>query len=133
MSVKNEKKRPLVPRLRFPEFQEDWVYAKLGCFLDEYSERVSASTDLPIYSSTREGLKSQKEYFDGQELLNDGEYGVVPSGYFVYRHMSDDNIFAFNMNAIGKSIAVSKEYPVFDAKNINHYFFILYAELRCGF
>ncbi|WP_124700664.1 restriction endonuclease subunit S [Burkholderia cenocepacia] len=108
-------KLALVPRLRFPLFRDagGWQPCELGAFLEEYSERVPASTELPIYSSTRTGLKLQKEYYDNRQLANDGEYGVVPEGLFVYRHMSDDGTFKFNINNTGGRIAVSKEYPVF--------------------
>ena len=110
-----------VPQLRFPEFRDggEWELKSLGNYIEQYIEKTSAITDLPVFSSTREGLKPQKEYYDGQELINEGEYGVVPHGYFVYRHMSDDNIFKFNINNLSESIAVSKEYPVFKARKIN--------------
>jgi len=111
-----EQKKAVVPRLRFPEFRDagPWEYRKLERHLEPYNERVPASgCNLPIYTSSRDGLISQKDYFDGRELINEGEYGVVPPGYFVYRHMSDDATFKFNLNNTGGSIAVSKEYPVF--------------------
>lgn len=130
MSAKDKKKGSLVPRLRFPEFRDEWTYDNLGDFLEEYSEKVNADTTLPIYSSTRDGLKAQKDYFNGHELINSGEYGVVPVNCFVYRHMSDDNIFIFNINLIGEAIAVSKEYPVFKAKNMSPLF--LYYILNYG-
>ncbi|MEO5368973.1 MAG: restriction endonuclease subunit S [Magnetococcus sp. DMHC-1] len=122
----NEKRSP-VPRLRFPEFREagEWKPCEIGPFLEEYSARVPASTDLPIYSSTRTGLKLQKDYYDNRELANEGEYGVVPEGYFVYRHMSDDGTFKFNINNSGERIAVSKEYPVFSVVEM-HPDFLLY-------
>lgn len=116
-----------VPKLRFSEFDRagNWLPKQLGIFLNSYSERVSSVENiLPVYSSTREGLKSQKEYYDGRELINEGEYGVVPVGYFVYRHMSDDTIFKFNINNTGTSIAVSKEYPVFRTLNLNSKFLL---------
>ena len=46
----------------------------------------------------------------------------MPNGYFVYRHMSDDDTFKFNINQLGKSIAVSKEYPVFSVEGMDPYF-----------
>jgi type I restriction enzyme, S subunit len=91
----------------------DWEEKKLGLFLHEHQERVCADTDLPIYSSSRQGLRPQKEYFADRELDNEGEYKVVPNKYFVYRLMSDDLTFRFNINETGKSIAASREYPVF--------------------
>lgn len=115
---KRNERRELKPRLRFPEFTDSWEHKGLGPFLKEHSERTPANTELPIYSSTRSGLKSQRDYYDGRELINDGEYGVVPEGFFVYRHMSDDGTFKFNINRTGQRVAVSKEYPVFTAVEI---------------
>ncbi|MTJ80263.1 MAG: hypothetical protein F8N37_04485 [Telmatospirillum sp.] len=115
---------PLMPRLRFPEFRSAgaWKPVELSPFLRELSKRVPSSTKLPIYSSSRNGLQLQKEYFDDRELFNEGEYGVVPTGHFVYRHMSDDGTFKFNINRFGRSIAVSKEYPVFSVEQIDSNF-----------
>jgi len=117
-----EHKKGVVPCLRFPEFRDagEWKYMRLEPYLELYSERVTAiDNELPVYTSSRDGLKMQKEYFDGRELLNEGEYGVVPVGYFVYRHMSDDTIFKFNINDTGGRVAVSKEYPVFTTRNLD--------------
>ncbi|WP_264273332.1 restriction endonuclease subunit S [Duffyella gerundensis] len=111
--------KELVPELRFSGFSEPWEVKALGPYLKQHSKKVPSSTELDVFSSTREGLKSQNEYFDGSKLANEGEYGVVPEGYFVYRHMSDDNTFKFNINKLGKNIAVSKEYPVFKTENLN--------------
>lgn len=124
--MKNEK-QVLVPRLRFPEFREagEWEEKELALYLQSHSERVGATdNELPIYSSTREGLKFQKDYYDGRELVNEGEYGVVPEGYIVYRHMSDDTIFKFNLNDTGGRIVVSKEYPVFTTVGLNSGFLL---------
>jgi len=119
-------KKSLVPALRFPEFRNagEWKKKPLAPYLEQYSERASSSTELEVYSSTREGLKPQSEYYDGRNLVNDGEYGVVPTGYFVYRHMSDDDVFKFNLNQLGKKIAVSKEYPVFKTVNLDARFLL---------
>jgi type I restriction enzyme S subunit len=113
-----------IPKLRFPEFSDHWDYKVLAPYLEEYTERVSAITKLPIYSSTRAGLKLQKDYYDNREIINEGEYGVVPEGFFVYRHMSDDEVFKFNINKTGSRIAVSKEYPVFRTVNLSAEFLL---------
>jgi type I restriction enzyme S subunit len=122
----------LVPKLRFPEFRETsgWKFKLIGPYLEDCSGRVPPETNLPIYSSTREGLKRQDTYFDGRVLQNKNEYGVVPRGCFVYRHMSDDGLFKFNINGTGGEIAVSKEYPVFRTKGLNSVF--LLAKLNDG-
>ena len=116
----------LTPKLRFPEFQDTgkWTRRKLGVHLKEHTGRVAASTEIPVYSSSRSGLKPQGEYFDGSNLQNSGEYSVVPEGYITFRHMSDDGIFKFNQNLTGKQIAVSKEYPVFTTSGISSSFLL---------
>ncbi|WP_196492551.1 restriction endonuclease subunit S [Pantoea ananatis] len=115
----SKQRKGLVPELRFSGFSEPWEVKALAPYLKQHCKKVPSSTELDVFSSTREGLKSQNEYFDGSNLANDGEYGVVPEGYFVYRHMSDDNIFKFNINKSGKQIAVSKEYPVFKTQSLD--------------
>lgn len=124
-----------LPKLRFPEFRDvgEWEYLELDSYLQEYSERVPSNTDLPIYSSTRTGLKFQKDYFDNRELENNGEYGLVPEGFFVYRHMSDDGTFKFNINKTGGNIAVSKEYPVFTTRNLHSEFLLHLLNDGVGF
>ena len=128
--MSEEKK--LVPKLRFPEFRgtAGWEDQSVGQYLEDCSGRVPPDTELPVYSSTREGLKRQDAYFDGQVLQNKNEYGVVPPACFVYRHMSDDGLFKFNINETGGDIAVSKEYPVFRTRGVNPVF--LLAKLNDG-
>jgi type I restriction enzyme S subunit len=129
----NKKVMPeLLPRLRFAEFRgaKGWENKLIGPYLEDSSGRVPPDTELPVYSSTREGLKRQDAYFAGQVLQNKNEYGVVPPGCFVYRHMSDDGLFKFNINETGEDIAVSKEYPVFSTKGLNPVF--LLAKLNDG-
>jgi type I restriction enzyme S subunit len=123
---------PLVPKLRFPEFRgaAAWERKQIGRYLEDSSGRVPPDTELPVYSSTREGLKRQDDYFDGRVLQNKNEYGVVPPGCFVYRHMSDDGLFKFNINETGGEIAVSKEYPVFSTRDLASGF--LLAKLNDG-
>ena len=128
-----EQGRPvLVPKLRFPEFSATagWEEKILGLHLVDCAGRVASDTELPIYSSTRKGLKRQDAYFDGNVLLNNNDYGIVPAECFVYRHMSDDGLFKFNINRTGGDIAVSKEYPVFRTKGLNSHF--LLAQLNDG-
>lgn len=124
--MSKQAKKGLLPERRFPEFcgKGEWEKKSLAPYIEQYIERVSSDTELEVYSSTREGLKPQSEYYDGRNLLNNGEYGVVPAGCFVYRHMSDDNVFKFNLNQLNRKIAVSKEYPVFKAVNLDERFLL---------
>ncbi|MBJ9290771.1 restriction endonuclease subunit S [Citrobacter freundii] len=114
----------MMPKLRFSEFSQEWKKLRLGDYVQSFQKRVSSETNIPIYSSSRQGLKPQAEYFADRELQNDGEYGVVPYGYITYRHMSDDNTFHFNLNDKLPEIAISKEYPVFKGKGLDDYFLI---------
>ena len=95
----------------------DWKIEPIGKYLEEYKERVTVETDIPILTSSRTGLYLQK-----RKVINEGEYGVVPKGYFTYRHMSDDLTFKFNLNREWDKGAVSKEYPVFKTVGMNSYF-----------
>ena len=61
-------------------------------------------------------------YPQERAVINDGHYGVVPFGYFTYRHMSDDLVFKFNVNRTWERGAVSKEYPVFKTVGMDSYF-----------
>ena len=117
-----EGKKAVVPKLRFPGFRDAWDKKALAPYLEECGSRVPATTSLPIYSSSRSGLTPQASYYDGRTIINDGEYGVVPPNCFVYRHMSDDGQFTFNVNETGGEIAVSKEYPVFRTINLDSRF-----------
>jgi type I restriction enzyme S subunit len=117
-------KSKAVPRLRFPEFRHAWEHKPLAPYLQECRSRVAATTSLPVYSSSRAGLTPQANYYDGRTVINEGEYGVVPPNCFVYRHMSDDGQFAFNLNETGSEIAVSKEYPVFRTVDLDCYFLL---------
>lgn len=125
-----EMEKNIVPQLRFQEFNGTWEMNKLGPYLKLYLERVPATTDIPILTSSRNGLFKQSEYFNNREVINTGEYGVVPMGYFTYRHMSDDSTFKFNINTKWEKGAVSKEYPVFTTVNMDKIF--LYHKLNYG-
>jgi len=116
----------LAPKLRFPDFSAEgaWEKKRIGPHLMDRSGRVASDTDLPIYSSTRDGLKRQDAYFEGKVLQNNNDYGIVPAECFVYRHMSDDGLFKFNINSTGGDIAVSKEYPVFGTLGVNSRFLL---------
>jgi len=122
--VTKHRKSMAVPRLRFAEFREAWELRPLAPYLEECGAKIASTTSLPIYSSSRSGLTPQASYFDGRTLINDGEYGVVPPNCFVYRHMSDDGRFTFNLNETGAEIAVSREYPVFRTVDLDPKFLL---------
>lgn len=103
----------------------EWRFKKVGKFLKPYKELVPADTELPILTSSRTGLYEQE-----RSVINEGSYGVLPKGYFTYRHMSDDLVFKFNFNQTWERGAISKEYPVFKTEGLDALF--LEAQLNHG-
>ncbi|MBK4783576.1 MAG: restriction endonuclease subunit S [Pantoea sp. Pent] len=82
----NEKKL-LVPRLRFPEFQEDseWLTPTLGDVSKPVNERVGDRKFMPISISAGIGFVAQSEKF-GRDISGNQYklYTVVRDGDFVY-------------------------------------------------
>ena len=102
------------PKLRFPGFDEPWRAAQLGDLLIELSDYATQESGFPLLTSSRQGLFVQEDYFtDKQANAETTVFSVLPYGCITYRHMSDDNIFHFNINRLVANGLVSKEYPVF--------------------
>ncbi len=98
-------------------YPKEWKESKLGAYLCEHSELSNDIVAFPVYSSSRNGLVPQSEYYNDRQVTETNlGYKIVPSEYVTYRHMSDDDVFHFNINSTGQSILVSSEYPVFCAK-----------------
>ena len=88
--------------------------------VEEYIDKVENNSDLPILSSTMNGVFLQESYFNKQTASNDiSGYKIVPKGYFTYRSMSDTGRFHFNIQNIVEKGIVSPAYPVFMVKNNN--------------
>ena len=104
-----------IPKTRFSRFTDPWEQRKLGEFIIEYNEKTTLNNQYPVLTSSRKGLFLQKDYFSGNQIasIDNTGYNVVPYGYFTYRHMSDDNIFWFNINTLVRKGIVSTLYPVF--------------------
>ena len=95
---------------------EEWEEGFLGNYIQEYKELSNDIEKYPVYSSSRQGLIPQSLYFDNREAVETNlGYKNVPNGYVTYRHMSDDDLFHFNVNNTGGEILVSSEYPVFSS------------------
>ena len=92
-----------------------WEQRKLGDNIIEYTEVTTENNQYPPLTSSRKGIFLQTEYFAGNQIASDDNtgYNIVPYGYFTYRHMSDDEIFHFNINDIVENGIVSTLYPVF--------------------
>jgi len=92
----------------------DWNVGTIGECILEYKELSNNIKNIPVYSSSRKGLVPQSQYYTQKEAIKTNlGYKIVPQGYVTYRHMSDDDIFHFNINDTGSKILVSSEYPVF--------------------
>lgn len=104
-----------VPKIRFTNFTDTWEQRKLETYLQEYNEVTSTNNQYPALTSSRKGLFLQTDYFSGNQVASENNigYNVVPYGYFTYRHMSDDEVFHFNLNDIVDKGIVSTLYPVF--------------------
>ncbi|PNZ67535.1 restriction endonuclease subunit S, partial [Staphylococcus auricularis] len=118
-----------VPELRFPEFKDEWVKNEIGKYIDEIRKfDTQQDSGFPVVTSSRRVLYKQDNYFDGEREFSKKNvlYSVVPPNMITYRHMSDDNIFKFNINFFNENVLVSKEYPVFDVNEYADKFFIFY-------
>lgn len=101
-------------KTKFGIIPSEWNEECLGKYLQEYKELSNDIDSYPVYSSSRQGLIPQSQYYDNREAVETNlGYKVVPNGYVTYRHMSDDDIFHFNVNETGSEVLVSSEYPVF--------------------
>ena len=87
----------------------------MGDNIVEYTEVTTENNQYPPLTSSRKGIFLQTKYFAGNQIASDDNtgYNIVPYGYFTYRHMSDDEIFHFNINDIVENGIVSTLYPVF--------------------
>ena len=130
MLMSKEKRR--VPKLRFPGFTEDWEQRKLESILIEYTEKNPGNEDLPVLTSSRQGLTKQEDHFGSVQRHDISDYNVIPLGFCTYRNRSDDKTFTFNINRIVSRGLVSKFYPVFDINNGNVDFITAYLNNNIG-
>ncbi|WP_419635433.1 restriction endonuclease subunit S [Thiolapillus sp.] len=96
MSSKSDKKKPLVPSLRFPEFREAgaWEVKRLGDIASIIQDKVGRKECILLSVTSGIGLVSQVEKF-GREIASNQR-----KNYFAIR----SNDFAYNKSA-------TKNYP----------------------
>lgn len=113
----------------------EWNVESLKSHLIEYRHLSNDIDKFDIYSSSRNGLMLQSAYYSQKTATQTNlGYKTVPNGYVTYRHMSDDDIFHFNINRQNKTILVSAEYPVFDTDDqTNTCFLITYLNSMARF
>ena len=87
----------------------------MGDNIVEYKGKTTINNQYPVLTSSRRGIFFQTDYYDGNQIasVDNTGYNIVPYGFFTYRHMSDDEIFHFNINDITENGIVSTLYPVF--------------------
>ncbi len=96
----------------------EWRVGQVSECIEEYKLLSNDIAHIPVYSSSRKGLIPQSDYYDQREAVETNlGYKVVPQGYVTYRHMSDDDVFHFNINRTDGDILVSSEYPVFTSSD----------------
>lgn len=106
------------PTIRFDGFSENWEQFSICESTNELSSYATLNSGYPLLTSSRTGLMMQNEYRSNITTdSTDALFSVVPRGACTYRHMSDDDIFHFNINELVDFGLVSKEYPVFVAKD----------------
>jgi type I restriction enzyme S subunit len=115
-----------VPEIRFAGFTGAWEKRRLGEVIMELEGYTTLKSGYPLLTSSRNGLMFQDEYRGNVTTYNENTlFSIVPYGKCTYRHMSDDDIFHFNINYIVENGLVSREYPVFDAYGHNCLSFIV--------
>jgi len=118
----------LTGKKRVNGFEDKWNNYKLDHFLEEYSSKPNGEIDLPVFTSSKNGLMNQFDYYSGGRISSreNVDYNIIPDGYITYRSRSDDGLFTFNKNTTGYDGLISGYYPVFKIVNGNDDFFLFY-------
>lgn len=125
-----------VPKLRFPEFTDDWERRKLS----EVAEKVTAKNSKLEFNETftnsaEQGIISQKDFFDHKVASSDniGNYYVVEQDDFVYnpRISTTAPVGPINRNRLGRAGVMSPLYTVFKTKGVNVLFLEWYFKSSC--
>ncbi|MFV0172286.1 restriction endonuclease subunit S [Empedobacter falsenii] len=118
----------LTGKKRVNGFEDKWDNYKLDHFLEEYSSKPNGEIDLPVFTSSKNGLMNQSDYYSGGRISSreNVDYNIIPDGYITYRSRSDDGLFTFNKNTTGYDGLISGYYPVFKIVNGNDDFFLFY-------
>lgn len=127
--MSDEKKR--VPKLRFPEFTEEWEHRKLSEIADKVTEK-NKNNDFsePFTNSAEQGIISQKDYFD-REIVNNENlngYYIVRKNDFIYnpRISVSAPVGPINRNRLGRNGVMSPLYTVFRTHDIDNLYLEFY-------
>lgn len=99
---------------RVQGYDGKWNDIKLGNIIYDIDERTKDNNEFPVLTSSRKGLYFQDNYFK-KKVASDNNIGykIVSSEEFVYRTMSDDGNYTFNIQRICDKGIVSPAYAVF--------------------
>ncbi|MBQ6519110.1 MAG: restriction endonuclease subunit S [Anaerolineaceae bacterium] len=104
----------------------DWEEISVGEITAELTDYLPLNCGYPLLTSSRNGLLFQEEFRNKVSTENEETiFSVLPRNAVTYRHMSDDNIFHFNINTLVDYGLVSKEYPVFTTINGNNLYLLV--------
>lgn len=113
--------------LEIGDKEHDQLIQIKDCIIESKEKNLNG-LNLPIISSTLDGIFLQSDYFDNDSVAIDvTKYKIIPRNYFTYRSMSDTGIFKFNIQNLYERALVSSAYPVFKVKSeINSDYFKYY-------
>jgi len=116
-ATKEDGKPALLPKLRFPDFRDDWSESPLGSVMMEYRLNSSVQDEYEVLTSARRGLMRQVDYYGEGRITERDNVGfnVIPADYVTYRSRTDDGRFYFNHNDLGITGIISVYYPVFSS------------------
>lgn len=133
-----EEKKSMVPKLRFPGFNETWEQRKLGDFAEKVTEKNTELRYSEVFTNSAEfGVIRQRDFFDHDiaQLRSLHGYYVVKEDDFVYnpRISVTAPVGPINRNKLGKTGVVSPLYTVLRTQGINREFLEWFFKSSCWY
>jgi type I restriction enzyme S subunit len=130
--MSGHEKKPLVPRLRFPEFREaeEWKLKPLGKLAKRRTvKNVGLEHTRVLTNSAEFGVLDQRDYFE-KDIANQGNlegYYIIEKGDYVYnpRISASAPVGPISKNNVGTGV-MSPLYTVFRFDGSNNDFFAHY-------
>ena len=130
--MSGHEKKPLVPRLRFPEFREaeEWKLEPLGKLAKRRTAKnIEVEHTRVLTNSAEFGVLDQRDYFE-KDIANQGNlegYYIVEKGDYVYnpRISASAPVGPISKNNVGTGV-MSPLYTVFRFDSSNNDFFAHY-------
>ena len=121
-----------IPKLRFPEFKDEWKKKKLGEITFKTDKKNKSKELLPVYSiSNKFGFIPQATQFEGMDSIERGYdttlYKIIENNTFAY-NPARINVGSIGYNENFGRLIVSSLYVCFkttevvDDKFLNHFF-----------